>query len=352
MSSIRLYDNYNSDATKIPNAFIDHHMTHSDGEYVKIFLFLLRSLNASPDDLSLQSLAEHFGCSQENISQALRYWEEMGLLKLEFRCGSLCGVCICQDALRHKQTPARNKKPETNLTRAFSEAVTRPEVYTPEQMEAFAEKNDIRELFYIAEQYLERSLNQTDLNHLLCWYDKLHLSPDLIEYLIEHCVSNGHTSLYYMEKLAEELSAGGIFDLTQAKAYLKRASEVYRVVMQAFGISGRQLNPTEQRYISHWTKTLGFSAQMIGEACARTIANAHKPSFPYADSILCKWQREQIYTPEALKQSDERFLRSRKPLQTVKTTGGNTKFTAFTQRDTNYDELQRQLIQKSQVMES
>ena len=71
---------------------------------------------------------------------------------------------------------------------------------------AFCEKSDVRELIFITEKYLGRTLNQNDLNMIFFWYDELHFSTELIEFLIENCVSKGHTSLHYMQRIAEDFA--------------------------------------------------------------------------------------------------------------------------------------------------
>ena len=92
-----------------------------------------------------------------------------------------------------------------------------PGDYTLEQMETFQENEEVQEVLFITENYLGRTLNPTDIRTILYWFDGLHFSVDLIEYLIETCVSNGHTSLRYMEKIAVSWADEGIRSVTEAK---------------------------------------------------------------------------------------------------------------------------------------
>ena len=43
---------------------------------------------------------------------------------------------------------------------------------------------------YITEQYLTKTLTPTEMQKILFFYDELHMSADLIEYLVEYCVSD------------------------------------------------------------------------------------------------------------------------------------------------------------------
>ena len=47
MKDIRLHTDSKSTATCVPNAFIDHYMADANGEFVKIYLYLLRSMSLS-----------------------------------------------------------------------------------------------------------------------------------------------------------------------------------------------------------------------------------------------------------------------------------------------------------------
>ncbi len=71
-------------ATYIPNTFIDEYMTHADGEFVKIYLYLLRCMNNPGCTFSISDIADKFDHTEKDVIRALRYWEKMHLLCLEF----------------------------------------------------------------------------------------------------------------------------------------------------------------------------------------------------------------------------------------------------------------------------
>ena len=64
--------------------------------------------------------------------------------------------------------------------------------------------------------------------------------------------------------------------------------------MKAFGISGRNPVEAEIAYMDKWMKEWGFSEELIGEACGRTMGAIHQPSFEYADRILERWKEKGI----------------------------------------------------------
>jgi len=112
----------------------------------------------------------------------------------------------------------------------------------------------------------------------------------LLEYLIEYCVQNHHTSLRYMEKVALGWHKRGIKDVEQAKASGRGYTKGSFAVMRAMGLSDRSPAEVESEFIEKWFWEYGFTRELIVEACSRTIRQIHKPSFDYADKILRDWK--------------------------------------------------------------
>ena len=56
MAKITLYHDQSAAATCVPNIFIDQYMTRANGEYVKIYLYLLRCFAQPSADFSLSGL--------------------------------------------------------------------------------------------------------------------------------------------------------------------------------------------------------------------------------------------------------------------------------------------------------
>ena len=181
------------------------------------------------------------------------------------------------------------------------------------------------------------------------WYDELQLSTELIEYLIEDSVSKGHTSLYYMQKIAEDFAERNIRTVPEAKEALNQDSTLYHAVMKAFGIRGRNLVPSETTYLKQWSLQKGFSTELIVEACNRTIRSIHEASFGYANSILEKWHLNNVHTMDDVRKADEVYQKNQKnhTERTTATSASPSQFTNFKQRENNYNDLQQQLLKKS-----
>ncbi|MCD7982004.1 MAG: DnaD domain protein [Clostridiales bacterium] len=349
MSTITLYNEQPVTATAVPNIFIDEYMTQANGEYVKIYLYLLRSINRLEYSFSLSQIADHFDCTERDILRALKYWEKLRLFRLEYDDSrNLSGIRFVTDALTAGTSVLTDDQPTDTSNRFIRAAAGCSSSVSADHLKEFCEKEDVRELVFIAEQYLHRTLNQGDLNMLFFWYDELGFSTELIEFLIENSVARGHTSLHYMQKIAEDYAARGIHTAEEARELSSQTSAVYFAVMKSFGIRGRNLIPSEMNYLRAWSGKLGFSVEMISEACSRTIQTIHEPSFGYANSILEKWHKQGIRTMDEVKKADDAFSRAQRPKKAANgSAAAPNRFINFKQRDNDYDEIQTILVQNS-----
>ena len=71
---IRLHSTGLNDATILSNIFIDRFMPKANGEFVKVYIYLLRSLSQAPVSFSLAQMADRLLCTERDILRALKYW--------------------------------------------------------------------------------------------------------------------------------------------------------------------------------------------------------------------------------------------------------------------------------------
>lgn len=337
MADITLYNDQPSAVTYVPNIFIDKYMVQANGDYVKIFLYLLRCINTpggtSGHRCSISHMADYFDYTEKDITRALKYWEKMNLLRLEYDSRkNLAGICLLS-------TPGQ------------SEPEAEKEVSAP------LNRSDIQELIFVTEQYLGRTLKPTDLDIIFSWHDQMGLSAELIEFLVEKCVEKNHSSLYYMNKIAQEWSDLHITSVEEAKKTMDQNSSTYYAVLKAFGIRGRNLIPSELKYLKKWSQTQGFSDEMISLACGRTIQAIHEPRFEYADSILENWFKNGIHHTADVQKADLAYQERKRsnpsfaasvPKEKGRTAApGSTRFSNFNQRDYDYQDLEQQLLTQS-----
>jgi len=348
MSKINLYSDKNTTTTSVSNVFIDEYMSGANGEFVKIYLYLLRQLNSADAGFSLSEIADKFEHTEKDVKRALCYWERMQLLHLDYDTNeNLVGIRF-MDALS-KSTVKSTAEPSVSGDAPTESKTPVKKSYSADDIKQFTDQEPVTELVFIAEQYLGRTLTATDLNTIFYFYDGLKLSIELIEYLIEYCVSNKHTSIRYIEKVAIAWAENGYQTVEQAKSANGQYNQTYSAVMKAMGISGRNLVSAETAYIDKWKNEFAFSVELIQKACEKTIQAIHEPSFEYADRILSNWKLNSITSLEDVAKADSDHQKRKKTAMTTPATKtvSKNKFNNFEQRSYDYDNLEKMLLTTS-----
>ena len=213
-------------------------------------------------------------------------------------------------------------------------------------IQQYRSRKEFRQLLFVAEQYLGKTLTVTDIDTITYFYEDLHMSADLIEHLIEYCVENGHKSIHYIRQVALSWHARQIATVDEAKAESLSYSRGCYSVLNAFGIKGRSPAASELAFIKKWNEEYGFSSDIIVEAVNRTINTIHQPSFGYADSILKGWLEKGVRCSSDIAALDEAFFKEKEQKKKAsKPPQFKTKFSNFDERSYDMDELEQKLLQ-------
>ena len=389
MNTIHLRALSSSQVTVLSNIFIDQYMPGAGGEFVKVYIYLLRLLADPSASVCLPLLADRLNCTEGDISRALKYWSNEGLLILETDpSGELTGITLTEPSpdtqmeltatvsvpqsalaatapISQTVSAATVSVPQSALaaTVPISQTVSAATVSTPQpdtapsisasaltpaRIKELKENEDVAQLIYICEQYLGKTLTPTDTRKILFFYDELKMSVDLIDFLIQYCVGRGHKSMRYIETVAMAWSKEGITTVEMAKDSTSRYGRDYFTILKAMGITNRNPVDSEIVMMDTWLKDYGFSMDMIQEACSRTIMQTGQPSFQYAHKILTGWFKKGALTPEAVHALDVQHQKrsqdnSRGRSQTPKSPN---RFNNFQQRNYDFKELEKQLLER------
>ena len=346
-----------ADFTVLSNCFIDTYMADANDAQLKIYLYLLRMVNAG-QNTSISDLADLFNYTEKDIIRALKYWEKKKLLKLSFRedksLESLQFLPIpdaAKEAGDGKNSPAiptpipsvRLFTTVTDLTKEnepeqSADPYEKPQ-YSLDQLKAFKSNEASSRLLFIAEQYIGRPLSPSEMKTILFFTDELHFNEDLIDYLLQYCVEKGKKDFKYIEKVAINWATEGVSTVKQAqKCSTKYDKNVY-AIMNELGKNG---SPTakEMEFINRWTREYGFTTDIIFEACERTVLATDKHRFEYAESILSNWKEENVHHKADIHRIDALYQKKKNSPRT----GNVNKFNQFSQNNYDFEALEKQLL--------
>ena len=406
MTAINISSDIATSFTTVSDIFIDQYMPKANGEFVKVYLYLLSATGSGAGIATIPEIADHFSNTEADIIRALNYWASEGILQVQTGAdGQIMGINLCslsvsgmQAAQSNIQSAVADNAAQNNLQNGVvnnatqnnlqnsvvnnaaqnistanirmqdsvveklksqtpDKAASSQKEYTLDEIKEFRKNPDISELFFIIETYLKHTLSSTDTNMVLYWLDELHFSTDLVEYLVEYCITKGHSSLRYMNKVALGWADAGIKTVDQAKDDAAAHSQIYYSVMKALGITGRNLVDSEVSLINKWVGEYGFDIELVKAACSKTISAIQKPSFEYTDSILANWKKKDVHTLKDVEVLDANFAKANKASATGSSQSTNAangsskpksnnsssknKFNNFNQRNNDYDKLEK-----------
>lgn len=361
MKELKLTKYVQTNATVLDNEFIDHYMVRANGEYVKVYLLLLRHMNQSSGYLSVSELADLLECTEKDILRALRYWKSEGLLdylddtpddpspkSTAPSPAASSGLHDVQSGYMTSSIPADS----------VSDSAALASTTNIQQYRSRKERAEFKELLFVAEQYLGKTLSATDIDQITYFYDTLNMSAELIEYLIEYCVENGHKSMHYINKVALSWHEENITTVNLAKTSSFLYNKNCYCVLNAYGIKGRGPAASELAYIRKWSEEYGFALEVILEACDRTMNSIHQPSFDYTDSILKRWKDKNVrqlkdidavdadYRKEKERAKELAKERKRQQQAQKPVSSQNNKFNNFDGRSYDMNDLERRLVQQ------
>ena len=314
------------DAILVSNEFIDRYLAEASGEYVKVYLYLLRHKD---EPVSLERIADGLNHTEADIRRAILYWEKLGVLSTD-------GLLTQQSAAGTGAGPMKQDAAAAALAAETKGA--RP-VYSQDQVNRLQGDGEFSELLYIAQRYLNKIFTQRELEVFAYLYDGLHMSAELLEYVVEHCVQGGHNSIRYIETVAISWHEKGFATVEQAKAYASGFTKNSFSVMRAFGLTGRNPGETEREMIERWFGEYGFTKEVVLEACNRTMEATHNPSFRYADRILSEWRKAGVHSLNDISVLDEQYKGQKNQKNQKTSRQANNQFLNFEQRNTDYDSL-------------
>ena len=371
MSVITLHSASRTEVTVLSNYFIDHYMPEANGEFVKVYIYLVRMLSNAPVSFSLERMADSLLCTERDIIRALKYWSKLELISLDYNSEkTLCGIhigsfskdtapfsdsSISENSASGSYTSGSGLSGTQQITPGQSAGnsslpdetkAKNSASLTPDRIRELKQNEDIVQLLYIAEQYLGKTLSPTEMQKILFFYDGLKLSADLIEYLIEYCVSRNHKSIRYIETVALAWAEAGITTVQMAKEASSQFSREYFTILKALGISNRSPIDSEIALMDKWMKEYGFSMEIIQEACSRTVLQTGQPSFQYTDKILTGWNKKNVRTPDDIRILDAEHKKRKLARETAKPAQSQSpnRFNNFQQRDYNFDEYEKRLL--------
>lgn len=314
--------------TPVSNIFIEKYMPQARGEFIKIYLLLLKYNTSGELGVSSSILASSLNLLESDIMNALHYWSDLGLIKL-----------VPIDKMG-------------NFNIEFLD-LTENEDKSSKQIDLLEalDSSNTKDMLKDIEVLLGRPLSPNEMSLYLNWQNEFGFSSELILILIEYCVSKGKIDHRYIEKVALAWHAQKISTVEQAQNLIKKTEDKWiniRKILSYLGINNTVIMKPQQDMIEKWILTYKFPNEVVFKACDICFERLNRADFKYIDGILSNWNKNNIRTLEDI------ALRDNKPNQNLsfqqKNSYNNTnsniphKFNNFEPRQYDYDSLEKKLL--------
>lgn len=354
MTPLNIYQDSSYKTTAVSNYFIDEYMADANAAQIKLYLYLLRAMGEGLST-SVCQMADFLNYPEKDVIRALKYWENQGILAMDMDANNqLCGIQMLPFPKKSEiaakvdmqvsvsDVPAATPAPTPSNVVSFEKKYTKP-TYSLDDLKQFKEKDSTAELLFIVESYLRRPLSGNDLQTIYFFMETLKMSEDLIDYLFQYCIERGKTDFHYIEKVAINWVENGIKTPSAAKEFSYKYAKIVYTVMKALG---KSTVPTDEEasYVHTWTNDMGFTDDIILEACKRSVTGTDKNRLQYADTILKSWKSNQVITLKDIEKLDEDFKMRKSSATAQKQNYKKGSFYQFEQRDYDFDALEKQLL--------
>lgn len=391
MNKLTIRPQSQNNTTTIENHFIDVFMPRANGEFVKIYLYLVRIMNDPTSASTLSTIADNLEHTEKDLMRGLNYWEKEGLLNIARDAnGNITEIDMVPASIATSKPviaptvipvtaplapitpepiqafeptlePTQNVAALLNSDPATTSVLPSLDNFSAtcittigsafnktdaDNAPAAKSNEEFKQLLYIIQRYMERPISKTEMEYIQSYYDDLDFSSELIEYLFEHCVEHNHKSIHYINAVAHAWAKAGIKTVEQAQNQVSNYNKSYRLILRSFGISGREPVEAEINFMDRWMNEFNYSLEMINTACAKTIEATHNPNFKYADTIISNWAKNNVRTLDDIRILDEAHVQGKtKPKQGVATVAkAKTRPATFDQRDYDFNAINKQLL--------
>lgn len=315
--------------TPINNVFIEKYMPAARGEFIKVYLLMLKHNISGELGVSSSILASSLNLLESDIMNALNYWNDHGVVKLS-QIDAMGNFNV--EFLDLTDEPIKPKKP-VDLLEALDSANT---------------KDMLKDI----EMLLARPLSPNEMSTYLNWQREFGFSSELILILMEYCISKGKSDSRYIEKVALSWHDLKITNIEQAQNLIKKTEDKWvniRKILTYLGINNTDIMKPQQDLIEKWLLIYKFPTDVILKACDVCFERLNRADFKYIDGILTNWNKNDIKTLEDVALKDVKNTKNTRNIKYTKNYNTNNekaplKFNNFEGREYDYDSLEKKLL--------
>ena len=275
----------------IPEVFFTDYMPNANGDYVKIYLYVVFLCKHSSEITPLD-LSKKLSLPIDTVEQGLKYLEDNLLLT------------------RKNKDYILNDIKKQEMSKIYSPRVTS----TPEE----AVKNNstnirrTQAINAINSMFFQGVMSPTWYTDIDSLFTKYKFDEDVVISLFQYCFDRQALHRKYLFAVADGWANSNIKTMDDVDNYyaeFEKTNQIKKTISKKLGIK-RNLSEYEDAYVNKWVSDFGYPLDVIEIALKKTTSKTN-PSFDYIDKILTDWHERKLKNPSEVNE----FLKAQKEKQ-------------------------------------
>ena len=300
--------------TQIPDVFFTEYLSFSNGDYVKIYMYMI-FLAKYGKDIKVNDLAKKLQLPLKTIQEGIKFWEE-------------------QHVITKKNTGyILNNLQEIELHKLYNPKITS----SPEELEKTA-KNQYRSkaIENINNEFFQGIMSPSWYSDIDLWFKKYNFDEEVMIALFRVCFNHSALHRNYIQTVAENWAQNKVKTFNDLELYMEKQEKLKTIghtISKKLNLN-RQLSQYEEGYVSRWNVDYGYNFDVIELALKKTTSKSNI-SFEYLDKIITDWHERKLKTPADI---NSYILETKNKTQNIKKMEKQTGYTNYEQRElSNWD---------------
>ena len=276
--------------TTIPDVFFTEYLSMANGNFVKIYLYML-FLSKHGKDIKVNDLAKSLSLDVKTIQEGIKFWEDLGIIT------------------RKTNGYILNDIQEIELHKLYSPKITiSPEVAQKIEKSQYRAKA----IETINTMYFQGVMSPSWYTDINLWFEKYQFDEQVMLALFKYCFDHSAMHRNYIQVVANAWCQADVKcygDLEKYYIKQEKLINIEKKISKKLGIS-RQLTEYEKAFVEKWVVDFGYDLSIIEIALKRTTSKSN-PSFDYINKLLTDWNDRNLKTPDSV----ETFLQNMKQKQ-------------------------------------
>lgn len=281
----------------VPDVVVDENLRLASAVHFRTLLYMLR--HGAKNSISVSEIAKATGNDEDDISDALIFWEERGLI---IKDGSTPKPPVTAESFS-AEVPAKPTSEPVSTTAKSTKKVEEIPVVKPNHEQVAArlqESEQLRLLFTEAQNILGKTIGYDGQSTLIMMHDSYGLPVEVILMAIEYNKAKGKTGFSSISRTGREWSELEIDSIEGAIEYIEEhtiVDETWHKLRSLTEITNKNPTQKQKRFLTAWTKEYGYDADMIYFAYEEAVDHTGKANFEYMDKVLSGWYKNSVKTP-------------------------------------------------------